>query len=88
MSTDLRLSAWMRFGQPLEAVIDNYSEIFDGWQAGGVKAIVVGRMLFAGADGKPMTTAAFDPNPEVYRDLGVNRLNPRRKTVQLSRTGS
>lgn len=26
MSTDLRLSAWMRFGQPLEAVIGNYSE--------------------------------------------------------------
>ncbi len=76
MSTDLRLSAWMRFGQPLEAVIGNYSEIFDGWQAGGVKAIVVGRMLFAGADGKPMTTAAFDPNPEVYRDLGVEPPEP------------
>lgn len=66
-----QLSPWMRFGQPLEAVLGKHGEVFDGWQAGGVRAVVVGRLLFAGADGKPMATAAFDPNPRVYRDLGV-----------------
>ena len=65
------LSMWMRFGQPLEAVIDDYGPIFDGWQEGGVKAIVVGRMLFADSDGTPMKVAAFDPNPEVYGGLDV-----------------
>ena len=71
MSTEKSLSLWMRFGQPLEPVIENYQQVFDGWQAGGVKAIVVGRLLFSQSDGKPMTVAAFDPNPSIYRDLGV-----------------
>ena len=65
------LSQWMRFGQPLEPVIEDYQRIFDGWQAGGVKTVVVGRLLFAGADGEPGAMATFDPNPAVYRDLGV-----------------
>ncbi len=69
---DKDLSMWMRFGQSLEVVIDDYEPIFDGWQAGGVKAIVVGRMLFADSDGAPMKMAAFDPNPQVYADLGVD----------------
>ena len=71
MSSTPQLSAWMRFGQPLEVVLEDYGAIFDGWQAGGVKAIVVGRMLFAASDGTPMSVAAFDPDPMVYADYGV-----------------
>ena len=71
MSTTEKLSLWMRFGQPLEVVLDDYEQIFDGWQAGGVEAIVVGRLLFANAAGEPMTMPAFDPDPAVYRELGV-----------------
>ena len=68
---DVKLSMWMRFGQPLEAVIDNYEPIFDAWQAGGVQAIVVGRLLFSDSAGAPMRMAAFDPDPQIYRALGV-----------------
>jgi len=66
-----RMSMWMRFGQPLEAVIDDYEPIFDGWQAGGVEAMLVGRLIFADSEGTPMNTAAFDPDPTIYADLGV-----------------
>ncbi|MBD05892.1 MAG: hypothetical protein CME24_16250, partial [Gemmatimonadetes bacterium] len=65
------MSMWMRFGQPLEAVIDDYEPIFDGWQAGGVEAMLVGRLIFADSEGTPMNTAAFDPDPTIYADLGV-----------------
>ena len=61
----------MRFGQPLETVIGDCERILDGWQAGGVEAVVVGRLLFADGSGQPMSVPAFDPNPAVYRDLGV-----------------
>ena len=44
MHAETKLSMWMRFGQPLEAVIDDYEPIFDAWQAGGVEAMVVGRL--------------------------------------------
>lgn len=71
VSAARQLSVWMRFGQPLEPVVEGYQRAFDGWQAGGVEAVVVGRLFFAGADGRPMASAAFDPNPDVYRELGV-----------------
>ena len=66
-----QFSSWMRFGQPLELVLDDYERVFDGWQAGGVETIVVGRLAFAATDGTPMAMAVFDPNPAVYRDMGV-----------------
>ena len=71
MTAEGRLSVCMRFGQPLEPIIENYQTVFDGWQAGGVDSILVGRLFFADAAGKAMATATFDPNPEVYNDLGV-----------------
>jgi hypothetical protein len=65
------MSMWMRFGQPLETVLDDYETVFDGWQAGGVEAVVFGRLYFTGTDGTPMSQAAFDPNPAIYREMGV-----------------
>lgn len=61
-----KLSLWMRFGQPLEPVIEDYDRVFDGWQAGGVAGIVFGRLLF-----ETGTTATFDPNPSIYKVMGV-----------------
>lgn len=86
---------WMRFGQPLEPVIDNYEEIFDGWQAGGVGAVVFGRLMFEGSDGTPMSTAAFDPNPAVYKDFDVeppaapdDKLPEKRKKLEQALTAA
>jgi hypothetical protein len=71
-----KMSMWMRFGQPLEVVMDDYERIFDGWQAGGVEAVVFGRLLFANDQGEAMKVPAFDPNPAIYRDLGVEPPEP------------
>ena len=86
---------WMRFGQPLETVLDDYETIFDGWQAGGVGAIVVGRLLFTGAGGTRMSVASFDPNPAVYRDLDVEapqapteKLPEKRRLLQQALTAA
>jgi hypothetical protein len=64
------MNLWMRFGQPMENVMNDYARIFDAWQEGGVTGIVVGRMYFDDA------SAAFDPNPETYHRFGVESPNP------------
>src|SRR5262245_55702466 len=72
----------MRLGQPLEAVIGAHERVLDAWEAGGVRGLVVGRMVFmpdtAGgpslASGRePLAEAmpAVEPNERVYRDLEV-----------------
>ena len=71
MNSKSKMTVWMRFGQPLEDVIEDYGRIFDAWQAGGVEAVVVGRLLFANSSGEPMSISAFDPDPAIYKDLGV-----------------
>lgn len=70
---DSELSLWMRFGQPLEPVIEDYERVFDGWQEGGVTGVVFGRLLFVTESG---TTASFDPNPAIYREMGVESPEP------------
>lgn len=71
MNESQRLSLWMRFGQPLEPVIENYQQVFDGWQAGGVTGIVLGRLVFDSSEGKSMAVPAFTPNKKIYEDAGV-----------------
>ena len=56
------LECWMRVGQPLEPLIDDYPRIFDAWEKGGVRGLVLGRMVFRGSDGG--SVAAFAPNAE------------------------
>ena len=43
----MALQAWIRIGQSLEPVMDDYERIFDAWEAGGIKGFVFGRTLFA-----------------------------------------
>ncbi len=64
------LNAWMRIGQPLEPVLDDAQRCLDAWEAGGVRGLVVGRLLFADASGQA-TIPAFPSNPEAYRQRGM-----------------
>lgn len=69
------LEAWMRIGQPLETVVDNYAQIFDAWEAGGIKGLVFGRLLFTDDQGK-FTVPAFPAKPEAYTSRGMS-VDPR-----------
>jgi len=64
------MEAWMRIGQPLEPVMADYERIFDAWEAGGVRGLVVGRLVFADQEGK-FTIPAFSGKPEAYRQRGI-----------------
>jgi hypothetical protein len=49
----------------LEPVMADYARLFEAWEAGGVRGLVLGPMTF---EDKSFT---FDPNPEVYRRFGL-----------------
>jgi hypothetical protein len=66
----MSLEPWMRIGQPLEPVLEEYGRLFDAWEAGGVRGLVVGRLLFADGEGK-FTVPAFAGKPEAYRQRGL-----------------
>ncbi len=66
----MALQPWIRIGQPLEPVMNDYERIFDAWEAGGIKGFVFGRTLFADAQGQ-FTTPAFPSNPQAYRNRGL-----------------
>ena len=69
--SDMTLNAWMRIGQPLEPVLDDAQRCLDAWEAGGVRGLVVGRLLFADTSGQS-TIPAFPGNPEAYRRRGMD----------------
>lgn len=64
-----KLETWIRFGQPLDPVLDDYQRIFDAWEVIGVRGIVVGRMLVR--DDAGGNHALFEPNRRIYQRLGV-----------------
>ncbi len=74
------MKLWMDAMRDIEHLMSQYELTFDAWAAGGVDGLVIGPLCFnaaalltgarwAPAPGKP--TPSFDPNPEVYRRLGV-----------------
>ena len=77
------LQAWMRIGQPLEPVMNDYERIFDAWETGGVRGFVFGRTLFADAQGQ-FTVPAFPSNPQVYRNRGLEP-NVRKTETNLAK---
>ena len=44
------MECWIFVFNPLERYMANYRQIFDAWEAGGVRGIVVGRMYFMQED--------------------------------------
>ncbi|HIG18749.1 MAG TPA: hypothetical protein EYQ31_16475, partial [Candidatus Handelsmanbacteria bacterium] len=64
------LQPWIRSGQPLEDVVDDYERIFDAWQAGGIAGLVFGRLLFADDNGG-FTVPAYRSDPEIFRRRGI-----------------
>jgi hypothetical protein len=74
----MALEAWMRIGQPLEDVMNDYQRIFDAWEAGGVCGLVVGRLFFRADDAgsadyyrRGNVVPAFRPKPQAYYDRGM-----------------
>ena len=63
------LRAWMRFGQPLEAVLGDFQRVFDAWEAMGVNGIVLGRMYFRDEEHK--YHPIFDPNPLIVISIRI-----------------
>jgi hypothetical protein len=72
----------MRLGQPLEAVIGTHERVLDAWEAGGVRGLVVGRMVFmpSTAGDRSEAIPAFEPNGSVYRRLDVPPPPPPRQS--------
>jgi hypothetical protein len=74
------MKLWMDVMRDIEHVIDDYERFFDAWEAGGVNGLVIGPMFFNTAKLLPGTRleagkhpiATFDPNPVIYRRLGVS----------------
>ena len=72
------MTPWIFVHNPLERWLDEYGRIFDAWEDGGVRGIVVGRLWFVQEDGHGMPlwgdtlTPAFPADPEVYAALGIN----------------
>ncbi len=76
------MKVWMDVMRDVEYLLDDYDPILDAWEAGGVDGLVIGPMVFNARKLVPGTgsryvecaeppTATFDPNPTVYRRLGV-----------------
>jgi len=69
---------WIFVHNPLESWLADYPRIFDAWEDGGVRGIVVGRLWFAQEDGNGMSlwdeilTPTFPANAEIYTSYGIN----------------
>ena len=66
----MTLEPWMRIGQPLENVLQDYERVLDAWDAGGIRGLVFGRLVFADAQGE-FTIPAFPGKIAAYRERGL-----------------
>jgi hypothetical protein len=60
---------WIFTHSPLERWMADYRRIFDAWEDGGVRGIIVGYMHFVQEDGT--TIPSFPADPQVYEAFGV-----------------
>jgi len=65
------LELWMRIGQPLEPVLDDTDRIFDVWQSGGVRGLVIGRLTFLPDYPEPETSGSEAAVQAVLAEQGV-----------------
>ena len=66
----MALTPWIRIGQPLESVVDDYERIFDAWQLGGIRGLVFGRLTFADEQGQ-FNIPAFKGDTTPYEKRGI-----------------
>jgi hypothetical protein len=67
------MTPWMFILNPFERwepLLTDYKRIFDLWEEGGVRGIVVGRLVFTSPDGTTMPT--FPADPQIYAGFGVD----------------
>lgn len=79
------MKLWMDVMRDLESVMDDHERIFDAWAEGGVVGVVFGPLVF-GTDkllpgtkyvkGDEPPSVTYDPEPEIYRRLGVQAPAP------------
>ena len=62
---------WIRIATPFEPFLKDYERTFDAWEDGGIRGLVVGRMLFHQEDGTDIPTCPADP--KVYEAWGLGR---------------
>ena len=74
------MKLWMDIQRDLEGVMHDHERILDAWHAGGVDGVVFGPLVFGQAKltqdaqslpSKGPVAATYDPNPAVYKRLGV-----------------
>jgi len=74
------MKLWMDVQRDLESVMDDHERILDAWAQGGVDGVVFGPLVFGAPklvqNARPLPSdaavaAAYDPNPAVYKRLGV-----------------
>ncbi len=79
------MKLWMDVMRDLEGLMADWERRFDAWEAGGVEGLVIGPLQFdtpkllPGLRWLPSerpASASFDPDPAVYRRLGVEPPSP------------
>ena len=82
------MTPWIFVHNPLEHWLDDYRRIFDAWEDGGVRGIVVGRLWFAQEEGNgiplwgEVLTPAFAADPKVYASFGINPPPPTPRNLE------
>ena len=74
------MKLWMDIQRDLEGVMQDHERILDAWREGGVDGVVFGPLVFGQAKltqnaqvlpSEGPVAATYDPNPAVYKRLGV-----------------
>jgi len=65
---------WVFAFNPLERYMDNHKAIFDAWEDGGVRGLVVGRMFFMAEDSSHIP--AIPQDPAAYKHFGLEPPEP------------
>lgn len=74
------MKLWMDIQRDLEGVMQDHERILDAWHEGGVDGVVFGPLVFGQAKltqnaqslpSEGPVAATYDPNPAVYKRLGV-----------------
>ena len=79
------MKLWMDIQRDLEGVMYDHERILDAWKEGGVDGVVFGPLVFGTAKlsqkaqslpSDELVAPVYDPNPAVYRRLGVEAPPP------------